>query len=396
MNKYLYDESICCGCGTCVAACPQSAIKMVINKEKGIYLSEVSEEKCNNCGLCIQVCPGKGINYKEMIHLGSNYHNLIGNYHDCYLGYAIDKEIRYNSTSGGIITSLLIYALDEGIIDGALVTKMDEKNPLQAISFIAKSKNDIIKSANSKYCPVHTNSGLKELEDLDGKYAVVGLPCHIHGLRKIERLNKQISNKISLRLGLFCVRTISINGTYELLKKLNIARDEILHLEYRGRGWPGGMTIELKNGKSTFISTKEYYNQKFVKFSPFRCVMCYDHTNEFSDLSFGDAWGLNNNDRLGSSVIINRNSKYENILRDMEDKNLIFIKKITENDIINSQKAIKYKKIDIGARIKMANLLRINTPNYNAIYPTPRLSAYLKIKDILRYAIVNWNINKKQ
>jgi coenzyme F420 hydrogenase subunit beta len=50
--------------------------------------------------------------------------NILGVHRFCYFGYACDKEIRYMSSSGGVIKALLVYALERGIIDAALVTWM--------------------------------------------------------------------------------------------------------------------------------------------------------------------------------------------------------------------------------------------------------------------------------
>ena len=42
--------------------------------------------------------------------------------------------------SGGLVSSLLIFALEEGLIDGALVTRMREDNPLRPEPFIARNE----------------------------------------------------------------------------------------------------------------------------------------------------------------------------------------------------------------------------------------------------------------
>lgn len=53
-----------------------------------------------------------------------------------------------------MVSALLIFALEQGIIDGALVTKMSENNPLEPQPFIARTREEIISAAKSKYCPV--------------------------------------------------------------------------------------------------------------------------------------------------------------------------------------------------------------------------------------------------
>ena len=47
-----------------------------------------------------------------------------------------------------------------------------------------------VSATKSKYCPVPANVRIKKILRRNGKFAVVGLPCHIHGVRKAEMLNK--------------------------------------------------------------------------------------------------------------------------------------------------------------------------------------------------------------
>src|SRR5690606_36009483 len=115
-----------------------------------------------------------------------------------------DDNIRYNSSSGGLVTQILCFALEKGIINGALVTKMNKESPLQPQPFIARTKEEIIEASTSKYCPVPANMALKEILSSDvEKVAVVGLPCHIMGIRKAEMKNNLLKNKIVLHMGIF-------------------------------------------------------------------------------------------------------------------------------------------------------------------------------------------------
>jgi NADP-reducing hydrogenase subunit HndC len=50
-EKYKIDKSLCVGCGICIGACPQEAIK--IDKDgKAI----IDSEKCLDCGACVDSC----------------------------------------------------------------------------------------------------------------------------------------------------------------------------------------------------------------------------------------------------------------------------------------------------------------------------------------------------
>ncbi len=152
----IINEDLCVGCGTCVSICPNEALDIIIDKNKGIYIPKFNEKICNNCKTCLKVCPMYRFNLDSRNipkdKKAENY--LLGHFFNCYIGYATDVDIRYNSSSGGLITQLLIFALENKIIDGAIVTKMKKDNPLEPETFIARTKKDIIESSKSKYCPV--------------------------------------------------------------------------------------------------------------------------------------------------------------------------------------------------------------------------------------------------
>ena len=379
-------DGLCTGCGTCVALCPNDAIKLTINENKGIYIPKLNEEKCKGCGICSKVCPGHEVDFKELnleIFGKEPKDVLIGNYINCYIGHATDYKIRYNSASGGLVTQLLIFALEEGIIDGALVVKMKKDNPLEPEPFIARTKEEIIEASKSKYCPVPMNVTLKEIlkSKEEEKFAVVGLPCHIHGIRKAERMNKKLKEKIILHLGIFCKHTSNFLGTEFLLKKVGIKKEDVINLSYRGEGWPGSMKIGLgcsESGK-LLLPLPDYWG--FVGsdfFIPNRCILCSDQTCELSDISFGDAWLPElTDDKIGTSVLISRNKIGEELLQSAILKKRIELDKINSNKLAQSQGMMRFKKNDLKVRIYLFKLLGKGVPIYNSELMKPRLSAYL-------------------
>jgi len=232
--KYILLNGLCTGCGTCSTICPTNSIEIIKDELKGVYIPKINEKLCTQCELCLKVCPGYAVDFYTLNqHIFSKQPNDIwlGNYLSLYIGQAADYEIRYNASSGGVITALLIFALREGIIDGALVTTMSKSNPLEPEIIIARSKKEIISAMGSKYCPVPLNVGLRNILENDGKFAVVGLPCHIHGIRKFEIINKILRNKIVLHLGLMCCNNSTFLGTEYYLGKKGIKIDEIKSLK---------------------------------------------------------------------------------------------------------------------------------------------------------------------
>jgi coenzyme F420 hydrogenase subunit beta len=376
-------SDLCTGCGTCVSICPDEAIELTKNNEKGIYIPKLNKEKCNNCGICYKVCPGHSVDFKQLnLEIFGKESNdvLIGNYLNCYTGHATDYDIRYNSASGGLVTQLLIFALEKGIINGALVTRMSEENPLEPEPFIARTKEEIIGASKSKYCPVPANIALKEMlesED-DEKFAVVGLPCQIHGIRKAELINKKLKEKIVLHVGIFCVCTINFLGSDFLLQRLKIERNNIKEIDYRGEGWPGSMLIELKNGSKLFIPKSEYYDNRFGSFIPIRCTLCSDHACELADISFGDAWLPEfANDKTGKSIIISRSKMAEEILRGAASRKVIEVNKINSSKVVLSQGIFRSKKNQLKVRIFLFKLFGKKIPIYNQKLLRPKPIDYI-------------------
>ena len=125
--EWVVKNRLCTGCSTCAGICPDDAIQVVIDQRNGIYIPKLDKEKCTKCGLCFEVCPGYSVDFKKLNQeiFGKQPEDiLLGNYLNCYIGHATDYNIRYNSSSGGLVTALLIFALEEGLIDGALISKV--------------------------------------------------------------------------------------------------------------------------------------------------------------------------------------------------------------------------------------------------------------------------------
>ena len=285
--------------------------------------------------------------------------SLLGNYINCYVGYSKDKEIRWKATSGGIVSSLLIFLLKEELIDGALVTKMNETEPLKPETFIARSKEEVLSACGSKYCPVPINQMIKAMKEMmsrKGTYAIVGLPCHIKSLRKVESLNKKIEDQKSLYVGLFCSHTVSFVGTEVLLQRMGIRPKDVHELKYRGRGWPGTLSIRLKDGSVRLLPFLYYWGSLFTPFffTPMGCILCSDVTNELADISIGDAWlpELKKRDRVGTSIVISRTSLGEETLRVARN---IQLSKISSETVVRSQWAGLFLK---KKSLQMRRILR--------------------------------------
>jgi len=377
------ENSLCTGCGTCVGICPVDAIEMVIEHKKGIYIPQLDEEECNQCGLCFEVCPGHAVDFRQLnleIFGKEPEDVLLGNYINCYAGHATDYDIRYNSASGGLVTALLIYALEQGMIDGALVTRMKKDNPLEPEPFIARTKDEIIEAAKSKYCPVPANIDLREILHTEGKYAVVGLPCHIQGLRKAELIDKKLKQRIVLHFGLLCSSNRTFLATEYMLRKAGINPQEVARFDYRGQGKPGQFVATLRNGKRYSLPYLEYYVKLLRSFFiPTRCTLCSDHSCELSDISFGDiGFPEFQHDSIGISSIISRSEVGDRFLKQAASAGIIELSNISRDRLAESKIGAFYrKKKHLTGRRNLFGLQGKPVPNDTAELLKSNLLSYI-------------------
>lgn len=374
-------KNLCTGCGTCVGVCALDALNMRRTRDS-IYIPFVNPLKCTQCKVCVQVCPGYVHDSQKLnrhIFGKEPEDSFLGNYISCYIGHSQNERVRYESSSGGVATTLLLFALKRGIINGAIVTKMSNSNPLEPEVFIARTKDEIILASKSKYCPVPINSMLKNVLTND-RLAIVGLPCHIHGLRKAELLTRELKDRIILRIGLFCGHTVNFSGTEFLLERMGINVEDVVELDYRGKGWPGGMTIKLKDGSERFLPLQIYWGHFFAPFffTPIRCTFCNDGTNELADISLGDAWLPElRKDDAGESIIVVRTPIGKEVFQKAVTSRKLKVNEIKSDKVIQSQKGmLNFKKKGVKARISLVKILGKGVPKFEILIK-PRLIYYL-------------------
>lgn len=380
------NSGLCCGCGTCGGICPQSAIEMVIDKIKGIYVPDIDLEKCKDCGLCYEVCPGHAVNFEELNKdlFGRSPKDIrLGCYENCYIGYAVNDDIRFNASSGGVVTALLAFVLEQGIIDGAVVTRMSKTRVLEPEPFIARTKEELVEASKSKYCPVSVNVVMKDIlnSNDDERFAVVGLPCHIHGIRKAQARNKKLQKKIALCIGLICSHNNTFWQVKSLVERIDIREQDIEKVEFRGHGWPGRFAVFLKNGGTVIIPYSKAMMQHnlWINAVP-RCLLCCDLTSELADISCGDPWipEVTASETMGKTIIITRSKLGERICQEACSANYIDFKEISPDKVKQASDMMRTKKRDINARFIFRRMFKKKIPVYNTRLLKPNVVSYLR------------------
>lgn len=397
-------NNLCTGCGICEDVCPAHAI--VIKRKGGEYRPVLDSNAClgEKCGRCLKVCPGVGCKLDKMSKDFFNADNektdrYIGRYCSLHTGYSLDNEIRLHSASGGMVSQFLIYLLDRKIIDGAVVTGFSEDN-ITPFSYIARTKEDVLRAKSSKYCPVALNKVGNEIKNSEGKYVIVGLPCHIQGFRKRAQTDRKFREKVIGYFSIYCSSNRTFNAQDYLFRKYKVNKDKIEYFAYRDNGCLGDMVIrqggngaefpsfvtgrsnECRKSKSPIsISFIRYYGALRSFFKPRRCLTCIDHYGELADVCFGDIHiKPYSDDKVGISSWIVRNPHFEDLFRSAAKEGYIKMDSLDAHTLNESQKAMLYpKKRKAKALMNIDKALGKATAKYEVKLDKPGIKDYLSV-----------------
>lgn len=374
LKKSIIDKGLCTGCGTCIGVCPSQCIHFEKDQiQRGI-------NKCIECGQCLANCPGQSFDYNENNKLlfGAEYNDksILGTYKNIYVGYSNSKEIREKAASGGVISEIAAFLISKHYVDGVVVVAAQESGLGFEVK-IAKSIEEVYGAAQSKYAIIPTNEIIRTILNEDGRYAYIGLPCQIHGIRKAMKNNPELRKRIAIVIGLFCGFNMNSGATEYLIAKSNIKKEDVIKLEYRKK-WNNDTGFYIESKDKCFFVPKHEYTFLNMFFSPKRCLMCYDYSGEFSDISVGDAWEAG----LGYSRVITRSNYGQEIIEELCCNNKVVLEESSEETIKNSQKKIiDHKKRYIWYRLHKNKYV----PDINIRSSTDSVSIMAKIEYFLMH-----------
>jgi len=302
LKTEVIDTEKCVSCGTCEAVCPVNVIELQDNAPALVG-------NCIECGICYANCPAVSFDEPEMEErifgrTRKQNETLTGIYQEVYAARATSDEIHEKAQDGGVVTALLTQFLnDDG--DGVIVAGLEKDKIWVPSPVIAKTREEVIKAAGTKYTPSPTLVGVKKAvkDEKLGNIAVVGTTCQMRGLSLAmmgTMKNKRIADSVALKIGLFCMETFNYDSFMKYLKDKEVD--------------PGRVTkFEIKNGRFyAWDGEERLHRAKLSRVKPLIrpvCNHCTDFTSEFSDISVGNV-----ESPAGYSTVLIRNEKGKKIL----------------------------------------------------------------------------------
>lgn len=315
--RFKLEDDRCILCGLCCRVCAELVGVFAINfqnrgaeRDVDAPYGEFSED-CIACGACSMVCPTSAIKEQKNIfplteddsikieeeHLNGVRDEDLGVYSDLF---AARTKIR--GQDGGFVTTLLARALEEDLIDAAVVAYQRKTygGRVEAVDDI----DAVVGAKGTKYVRL---SALSPLLDLlrEGKkrIAVVATPCQIRVVRKLEQsgyFRDEYPQAEIFLLGLFCFESFDY-------RKLRAHIRDLLGIDIED-----AQKVQIAKGRFTAIVGGTEHSCSVRELDEDireGCRFCGDLVSRLADISIGSVGSPE-----GYSTVIVRSEKGERLL----------------------------------------------------------------------------------
>jgi coenzyme F420 hydrogenase subunit beta len=382
------DSRLCIGCGACTHVLGRSVAIMVDYPEEGLrpaLLRELTPEENRNA---LKVCPGLRVPSPKA---KTNIDPLVGPVIKAWVGHAANKDIWRIGSSGGIITALSSYCLENDLVDYVAHTGMDVSEPWKNCNVISKTSVEILQRAGSRYAPSSPCEHFSIINEYEKKYIFIGKPCDIAALALTIEQEPKLSECIPIVLSFFCAGVPATKGAFGLVNSfLDGKTENLTEVHYRGDGWPGEFRIKTKDLQNYNLYSYEESWNVLQAYRGLRCRLCADGMGDLADIACGDAWHRYKDDgNLGLSIVVARTERGRSIVEDAIKDGYLILEEIEKSEIRQSQgtkSGIINRRCAVWGRLFALKLLGIPVARFEGV-PLRKAWKQLPLKTRLRIII---------
>ncbi len=365
-------NGLCAGCGLCAGIGDQSEPAIVMQDSPEGYRRPVRQRESSpqEARVISDVCPGARIEH-DPSSFDAEYHPIWGPLVKVRLGWSTDPALRQNASSGGGLSAILGYLLETGQIDYVVQTSVSETSPIRNALTISTGQDGVFHAAGSRYAPSSPLEDIGARLDAPGRFAFVGKPCDVAGLRQLSRHDPRVDEKVPFMLAFMCAGVPSYRGTSALLEAMGVEDESaVTAFRYRGDGWPGFATAELSDGRKQTMDYDTSWGNILNKHLQFRCKICPDGIGEFADIVCADGWHFDEQgsasfeEREGRSLILTRTIKGEDLLTKMIGSHAIMTEPTTTEAMIGMQPYQAHRKGFVWSRLTAMAALGKKLPKF--------------------------------
>lgn len=315
-------NGLCSGCGLCagLSGATDPAIVMVDSSDGYRRPKAAGVIGPALASAIDSACPGANIKHVQQEH-EATYHPTWGPLVEARLGWSTDLELRRNASSGGALSAILSHLLDSGEIDYVVQTAVSPHSPVRNALAVSTNRADVFHAAGSRYAPSSPLEDIGARLDAPGRFAFVGKPCDVAGLRQLARIDPRVNEKVAYMMAFMCAGVPSYRGTSAVLSAMGVKDEgDVDSFRFRGDGWPGYATAQLSDGTRFTMDYNTSWGSILNRHLQFRCKICPDGIGEFADIVCADGWHCDENgyplfeEQDGRSILLTRTRKGEDVV----------------------------------------------------------------------------------
>jgi coenzyme F420 hydrogenase subunit beta len=299
---HLFEEvvttGLCTGCAGCVIVCPHDVLSY--DDTEGRYKPFNTEDEtgpagCSHgergCTLCTRACPRFRDWEPEADALlfgrERDVDEVAGISKDIVLARATDPEIHERGQDGGLVSAILLWALEHDVIDAALVSYLEgDGTSWKAIPGVARTREEVLAAAGSRY--TYSSNPMAYAEAIAGgaeKLGLVGMGCQTSMPTVMTaRRGGKVARKFALSIGLLCSKTFDDAIFPELFEaKYGLRKQDMVKMNIKGV-----FQVWMRNGDYHEIPLKECH-----AWTREGCKSCPDFAAEHADISTGGIGAFN-------------------------------------------------------------------------------------------------------
>ncbi len=299
--SHLFEEvvtsGLCTGCAACIVACPYDVLGYDQERAYKPFHVEATGgfDGCTHgergCTLCTRACP----RFREWEPEIEQYlfgrartdDEVAGIAEQVVLARASDPELCEAGQDGGLVSALLVWALEHDVIDAALVSSLEgDGTSWKAVPAVVSDRSGVLATAGSRYtyC-ANPLAYAQAVEEGAERIALVGMGCQASApaVMAARRAGK-VARRFVLSIGLMCSKTFDDAIFPELFEaRYGLRREDITKMNIKGV-----FQVWTRDGEYHEIPLKEAHG-----WTREGCLSCPDFAAEHADISTGGIGAFN-------------------------------------------------------------------------------------------------------
>ncbi|MEA3404963.1 MAG: coenzyme F420 hydrogenase/dehydrogenase beta subunit N-terminal domain-containing protein, partial [Pseudomonadota bacterium] len=261
--RQVVDNGFCVGCGACSVKDPRISVR---ETELGTYEANLSRfsEVVDTTGVN-EVCPFSSS--RDETDIGNMlydnalcFDSTVGRYHAVYTGYVNHTDMRAKSSSGGLVTWLLIQLMEQGKIDAVVHASETNRDGELFEYHLSRTIDEVKVGAKSKYYPMTYSEVMNQVKEAKVKVAFVGVPCFVKSVRLLCDSDPELNESVQYCFSLFCGHLKSKGFAEMIAWQQNVHPSSLSAIDFRVKNQQKIHQYSVQVGYEN--------NQKQLKYKP--------------------------------------------------------------------------------------------------------------------------------